>query len=160
MSSRVWTPILNKEYRSDIGLIMRFVVWAAKPKRFFGWAYQAFAKFGMKIESPQPAMRQLWSDRGTTAAVALSVENGDAPVKNWAGVGYRDFPLTTRSSRIGDDAVTRHEKKKYGCASCPLSCGGICGYERGPYPMAESHKPEYETLCAFGTLLLVGKRVR
>ena len=29
-----------------------------------------------KVEAPQQAMRQLWSDRGTTAAVALSVEKG------------------------------------------------------------------------------------
>ena len=38
---------------------------------------------GMKLQSPTAAMRQLWSQRGTTAAVALSVENGDAPIKNW-----------------------------------------------------------------------------
>ena len=38
-------------------------------------------------------MRQLWADRGTTAAVAMSVENGDAPIKNWKGVGARDFPI-------------------------------------------------------------------
>lgn len=92
---------------------------------------------------------------GTSGITAMSAETGDSPVQNWKGVGFRDFPLVTRSSRIGDDAVIRYEVKKYRCHSCPLACGGICSVREGPYPIEETHKPEYETLCAFGTLLLL-----
>ncbi|MFH2008899.1 MAG: aldehyde ferredoxin oxidoreductase family protein [bacterium] len=92
---------------------------------------------------------------GTSGIAAMSAETGDSPVQNWKGVGYRDFPLTARSSKIGDDAVTRYEVKKYRCYSCPLACGGTCSVKAGAYPLEETHKPEYETLCAFGTMLLV-----
>ncbi len=114
----------------------------------------------LKYFKTQPAMAgelfkftlRVW---GTPGIAAMSAENGDSPVKNWKGVGFRDFPLTTRSKNIGDDAVTAHQTKKYACHSCPLSCGGKCSVKSGRYPLAETHKPEYESLCALGTLVLV-----
>ncbi|MDY0004417.1 MAG: aldehyde ferredoxin oxidoreductase family protein [Polyangia bacterium] len=92
---------------------------------------------------------------GTSGITAMAAETGDSPVQNWKGVGFRDFPLVTRSSRVGDDAVTRYEVKKYRCHSCPLACGGICSVKEGQFPIEETHKPEYETLGAFGALILV-----
>ena len=35
-----------------------------------------------------------------------------------------------------------------------MSCGGIVQVKTGRYPIEEMHKPEYETSCALGTLLL------
>lgn len=103
----------------------------------------------------QPALlwRKMLKNFGTPSLTALSAEGGDSPVRNWGGVGYRDFPLA-RSQKIGAEAVLRFEKKKYGCYSCPLRCGGVVSVKQGPHPINEMHKPEYETLCAFGTLLL------
>ncbi len=92
---------------------------------------------------------------GTSGFTAMSAETGDSPVKNFKGVGYLDFPVSRKSSRIADDSVTRYETKKYHCYSCPLGCGGICKMDDARYPLPETHKPEYETLCAFGTLLLI-----
>ncbi|MGB7606638.1 MAG: aldehyde ferredoxin oxidoreductase family protein [Lutisporaceae bacterium] len=90
---------------------------------------------------------------GTAGTVALSANNGDSPVKNWKGVGCIDFPgRLTRE--ISNDSVTQYETEKYGCFSCPLSCGGIVNVKEGPYPITESHRPEYETICGFGTMLL------
>ncbi len=114
----------------------------------------------LKYFKTQPAMAgelfkftlRVW---GTPGIAAMSAENGDSPIQNWKGVGFRDFPLTTRSKFIGDDAVTAHETKKYACHSCPLSCGGKCSVKSGPYPLEETHKPEYESLCALGSLVLV-----
>ena len=108
-----------------------------------------------RIYPRQPAdlWRLLLSKFGTTALTAMSAESGDSPIKNWSGVGTRDFPLS-RSQKIGAEAVRRYETKKYGCFSCPLHCGGFMKIEEGPYPIPEMHKIEYETLCAFGSLLL------
>jgi aldehyde:ferredoxin oxidoreductase len=90
---------------------------------------------------------------GTAGTVAYSANNGDSPVKNWKGVGYVDFPgRLTRE--ISNDSVTKYETEKYGCYSCPLSCGGKVAVKEGLYPIPESHKPEYETICGFGTMLL------
>ena len=97
---KVVTKRINDEYKSSIGFFMRFFVWMAKPKRWLGWMYRLFPRRHMKIQAPVAAMRQLWSDRGTTGAVSLSIENGDAPVKNWKGVGSRDFPLRSQGHKL------------------------------------------------------------
>ncbi len=86
---------------------------------------------------------------GTAAGTAALVELGDTPVRNWAGIGYRDFPLH-RAARLSDEAVIRPKIRGYGCSFCPVACGGIVRLPDGD----TDHKPEYETLSAFGPLLL------
>jgi len=88
---------------------------------------------------------------GTAGITADSAMSGDSPVKNWAGAGPVDFP---NASQISDDAVIAYEYKKFGCWRCPIRCGGHVKVESGPYAVADGHKPEYETLCMFGTLTL------
>ena len=95
---------------------------------------------------------KLYRDFGTCGLTVGSAYGGDSPVKNWGGVGVRDFP---NASLIGDKAVIDQQAKKYGCYRCPLSCGGHMKAGTGEYQYKEGmHKPEYETLCAFGTLCL------
>jgi aldehyde:ferredoxin oxidoreductase len=101
---------------------------------------------------PSDLWRLLLARFGTPALTAMSAESGDSPIKNWAG-SVVDFPLS-RSQKLGAEAVIAHEIEKYGCFSCPLRCGGIVKYDRGARPIERMHKPEYETLCAFGALLL------
>ncbi|MCP4689561.1 MAG: aldehyde ferredoxin oxidoreductase, partial [Desulfobacterales bacterium] len=52
------------------------------------------------------------------------------------------------------ESVIRYQKRRYACQSCPLACGGMIDIKKGRYSGAEGHKPEYETLGAFGGLLL------
>jgi aldehyde:ferredoxin oxidoreductase len=86
---------------------------------------------------------------GTAAGTAVLVELGDTPVRNWAGIGPRDFPLE-RSARLSDDTVIQHNLRPYACHSCPVACGAIVRQPDG----GTSHKPEYETLAALGPLLM------
>ncbi len=103
----------------------------------------------MKLPSGTPeAIVHVYRNYGTCAATALSAEIGDAPIQNWRGVGTRDFPLV-RSLRLSDDAVIQYQVKRYHCRHCPVGCGGIVKRHG-----EESHKVEYETLGAFGTMLL------
>jgi aldehyde:ferredoxin oxidoreductase len=102
---------------------------------------------------PAELWRLLLNKYGTPSLTAMSAESGDSPIKNWSGIGYKDFPLK-RSQQIGAEAVIQFEEKKYGCYSCPLRCGGLMKIDEGPYTIEEMHKPEYETICAFGSLLL------
>jgi len=90
---------------------------------------------------------------GTPAFVNYFAECGESPVKNWKGAGVTDFP-GQKAAKISDDAVTKYEVEKYGCYHCPIRCGGLMTVKDGPYPLKEAHKPEYETLCSFGTILL------
>jgi aldehyde:ferredoxin oxidoreductase len=86
---------------------------------------------------------------GTSGITAASCASGDTPIKNWGGVPD-DFPT---AGKISDDAVQAIQKKKWGCWQCPISCGGLTAVEEGPYA-SDTHKPEYETLGAFGTMCL------
>ncbi|MCG2739869.1 MAG: aldehyde ferredoxin oxidoreductase family protein [Syntrophaceae bacterium] len=87
---------------------------------------------------------------GTSAGTAMLVELGDTPVRNWSGIGFRDFPLEL-SEGLSDRAVVRPMIKSYACHSCPVACGGIVNQPGG----GTSHKAEYETLAAFGPLTMV-----
>lgn len=140
------------EYKRDVGFLMRIMVWLAKPKRWLGFMYQMFAKLGIKIEAPTPAMRQLWSDRGTTGAVALSIENGDAPIKNWKGVGSTDFPLSSQGYKLDGAQVDKMITRKLSCGDCPAPCKGIVAVKsRG---LRDVRRPDYETIVGFGAAIL------
>jgi aldehyde:ferredoxin oxidoreductase len=85
---------------------------------------------------------------GTPGYVTAGVMNGDSPVRNWGGVGYRDFP---NYEAVGYDAGLKYQTRRYGCWQCPIACGYFMSVKTGPYTVAEGHRPEYETTCAFGT---------
>ncbi|MDP8256863.1 MAG: aldehyde ferredoxin oxidoreductase family protein [Candidatus Alcyoniella australis] len=101
------------------------------------------------------AWKQILKRYGTMGTTAMSSQNGDSPVKNWKGVGYRDFPLSSKAHKISDESLLKYQEKRYGCSFCPIHCGGEHKIEHGPYPLEWTHKPEYETLCMFGTSLLI-----
>jgi aldehyde:ferredoxin oxidoreductase len=89
-------------------------------------------------------------DYGTCGGMNASVQSGDCPIKNWGG-SPEDFP---NADKISDESVKAVEQRKYGCWRCPISCGGHMKVESGPYA-GEGHKPEYETLGAFGAMMLL-----
>jgi aldehyde:ferredoxin oxidoreductase len=90
---------------------------------------------------------------GTTGITATSAVTGDSPVKNWGGVGTVDFPA---AAQLGGDKFNAKMDKTYACWHCPLSCGAESKESdnpKFPYPKG-THRAEYETACAFGTLAL------
>jgi aldehyde:ferredoxin oxidoreductase len=102
---------------------------------------------------PAEAIVHVYREYGTCSGTAFSTQIGDAPVRNWRGVAARDFPLK-RSARISDDAVIQYQVRRYHCRACPVGCGGIVRLRGDRYSVEGGHKPEYETLAAFGPLLL------
>lgn len=84
---------------------------------------------------------------GTAGMNRLSVEWGDAPLKNWKG-SERDYPAR-RSRAIDPARVLERQERAYHCYSCPTGCGGLCRVAG-----RETHKPEYETVLALSGLLL------
>jgi len=99
-----------------------------------------------------PGMAQALMKHGTCGFTQTLVASGATPIKNWQLAGEQAFP-TARQVTDGD-AVIRFQSRKYGCASCPIACGGICEVSDGKYPVGVVHKPEYETIGAFGPLCL------
>lgn len=90
---------------------------------------------------------------GTISLNQFSVEQGDSPIKNWKGTA-KDYPASV-STHIAPDRIKEQEREKYHCYSCPLGCGGICRFKaKGTGSEKEMHKPEYESIMAFGGMLL------
>ncbi len=86
---------------------------------------------------------------GTASGTAPLVMLGDTPVRNWTGIGSRDFPLSSAAA-LSDDAVIRHNVRPYACQACPVACGAIAQLPDGE----TGHKAEYEALASFGPLLV------
>ncbi len=86
---------------------------------------------------------------GTASGTALLVALGDTPIRNWSGNSLQDFALT-QAANLSDEAVIRSKIKPYACHSCPLACGATIRLPRG----GTGHRPEYETLAAFGPTVM------
>ena len=115
-------------------------------------ALRGLAKDFARALRDLPGMAQVLMKQGTCGFTAALVAGGATPVKNWQASGEPAFP---GAKRVTDaEAFVRYQTRKYGCASCPISCGGICDVSTGKYPVGEVHKPEYETIGAFGPLCL------
>jgi aldehyde:ferredoxin oxidoreductase len=143
---------ITADYKQDLSWKTRLMVWFAKAKSWMGPMYRLMSRLGIKVDAPVQAMRQLWSDRGTTGAVALSIENGDGPVKNWKGVGSRDFPLASKGIKLDGDQVYKYVTKRLSCGDCPAPCKGIVAVKsRG---LSDVRRPDYETIAGFGAALL------
>jgi aldehyde:ferredoxin oxidoreductase len=85
---------------------------------------------------------------GTSFVAAGSAHSGDSPVKNWGGVGFRDFPDI---EPFAVENITSRRIKKYACYRCPIGCGAHMEAGTGEYEYEEGcHRPEYETLAMFG----------
>ena len=92
---------------------------------------------------------------GTTGITAGSAMSGDSPVKNWGGVGIIDFPDAKKID--GGSTINPRMEKSYGCFRCPIACGAESKEPidpKYPYPH-HTHRPEYETMGAFGTMNLM-----
>jgi aldehyde:ferredoxin oxidoreductase len=95
---------------------------------------------------------------GTTGISAMSALSGDSPVKNWGGVGQVDFIAV---EGLKGEVVNEKMEKHYACWHCPIACGAESkapdeaaiakGYN---YPR-HTHRPEYETMGAFGMMNLM-----
>ncbi len=95
---------------------------------------------------------ELLMKQGTCGLTGGLVASGATPVKNWRYTGKQSFP---NLEKIADaDAILSYQSRKYGCANCPIACGGIFNVTSGKYPVGETHKPEYETIGAFGTVCM------
>ncbi len=108
---------------------------------------------GMKVVFPvdgllSSAILHKW---GTIYNNTAGVVNGDSPLSNWAG-SVSGFGRA-KYRKLNPDLILRRETKKYNCYSCVIGCGGICDTTGLRTVSKHTHKPEYETVCAFGGLV-------
>ncbi len=126
---RFQPPFLPGILTAPLGALMRIMPWAVTQD---GLLYKMLLR--------------KW---GTVSMNQMSVEMGDAPIKNWNG-SSADWGFF-KSSTSNPDRIREKETMKYHCYSCPLGCGGICK-TTGKY--TETHKPEYETVLSLGGFVM------
>jgi len=108
-------------------------------------------RLNIPLKAPETMISQIFRMFGTSVSNTISAEIGDSPVKNWGGVGQYDFP-PSKSMGISSVKINSYKIREYGCYTCPVQCGGILSVPE--IGLEETHLPEYETCCVFGTLLL------
>ena len=121
--------------------------------KFMNYLSIIIAKTGVSVPATPSLVREIYKKYGTSGLTVYSAMTGDMPIKNWSGVGCTDYSIE-KAEKNSDKNVLKYQKRKYACQSCPLGCGGIIDVKKGRFKGKSSHKPEYETLGAFGGLLL------
>ena len=104
-------------------------------------------------ENPGPGALLLRST-GTAGVTVPHLVMHAAPMKNFGGNNVDDFP-ESKWNNLSYEAMEKYIKRKYACGSCPVACGGLLDVGSGPYAVKNAHKPEYETVAAFGPDCLV-----
>ena len=99
-----------------------------------------------------PGFIQVLREQGTCGLTGGLVAGGATPIKNWLASGEEAFPGGEQVS--APEGILKYQTRKYACANCPIACGGIVNITEGRYPVGETHKPEYETVGAFGPMCM------
>ncbi|MBN2321807.1 MAG: aldehyde ferredoxin oxidoreductase family protein [Acidobacteria bacterium] len=94
-------------------------------------------------------MIMVLSNTGTPGAMGPHMATHDVPIRNWGGNNVEDFPKELWE-KVGYEALEKYIVEKYACEDCKIACGGWLEVPGGKYPLKKTHKPEYETLAAFG----------
>ncbi|MHC1591098.1 MAG: aldehyde ferredoxin oxidoreductase family protein [Candidatus Helarchaeales archaeon] len=88
---------------------------------------------------------------GTPFFYKILTSVGDAPLKNYLGIPQVDFK-SKRAKKLDGKTLRKYYSGSIGCYSCPVRCGALITIpELG---LENVTRPEYETLAAFGGLLL------
>ncbi|MEJ2220739.1 MAG: aldehyde ferredoxin oxidoreductase family protein [Desulfobacterales bacterium] len=135
------------DFKKDIRLMDKISI------RFLDVVSKIISKTGIRFPAEPATLREILSRWGTCGLTVYSALVGDMPIRNWDGAGYVDYTYEM-ADRVSGENVIRQQKRKYACQGCPLGCGGIIDITSGRYRGSTGHKPEYETLAAFGGLIM------
>ncbi|MFX0063854.1 MAG: aldehyde ferredoxin oxidoreductase family protein [Candidatus Hermodarchaeota archaeon] len=146
---------LSREYRNFLKIKPSWI--ARQPSKLMKMSLPLLRKVKFQVRAsagtPNLTLATL-KQYGSCVSTSLLTQMGDAPVKNWSGIGFIDFP-TNKSGKLSDDNIIKYNTKNYGCSHCYISCGAKASVKEGKWKDLESYKPEYETLAAFGSLCLI-----
>ncbi|MDA1239520.1 MAG: aldehyde ferredoxin oxidoreductase family protein [Chloroflexi bacterium] len=145
--------------RSGVGAVMgskRLKAVVVKPtKKIMAQNKDVLLTVKSSLEGFNANSKKFFTTFGTTGITANSAINGDAPVLNWGGVGVVDFVDERSMAGMNGPAVNESMEKKYACWHCPVACGAesVDGSDRGEFAFPKhTHRPEYETMGAFGVM--------
>jgi aldehyde:ferredoxin oxidoreductase len=88
---------------------------------------------------------------GTSGGVLTAERFGGLPLKNWQEGSWPDGAEAITGQTMHDRIWVRNTS----CYACPIGCGKAIEITEGPYAGVRGEGPEYETLCGFGSNLLI-----
>ena len=98
---------------------------------------------------------QFFKDHGSGEAVEACILGNDASTRNWSAVGA-DYYTPDEAAKLGAPwADEKYKGKSKACAACPFGCGALYKVEDGAYPIGDTTRPQYETVAAFSSNILV-----
>lgn len=89
---------------------------------------------------------------GTGGTFEESVATGDAGVKNWTATNL----MYTRedAAKQSSHGLKKYRKRKFHCSRCHVGCSYYMEMDTKSWGRLETTRPEYETMGAFGSLML------
>jgi len=109
----------------------------------------------MKADAKEYHASNPMSEYGTTMVYAHFVGMNDTAIKNWRGVVNEGEYSVEQAIGLSSDVYLPFRKKKYACAQCAIACGADLEVKDSDGNDFETHRPEYETIGAFGSNCLV-----
>ncbi len=106
-----------------------------------------------EVKNSPSFLYQVLSHSGTPGAMFAHLATQGSPIKNWGGNNIEDFP-EPKWHNLAYEVMEKFVSKKYACLGCPIACGAIMNISDGRYALKNGHKPEYETVAAFGPMCL------
>lgn len=96
-------------------------------------------------------MTQIWRATGTSGAAEYLQMLGDMPQKYWTSSEFEGVSEISGAA-MAETILTR----PVACQGCVIACGREVQVKAGPYATPGKIKgPEYETICAFGSQLMI-----
>ena len=145
--------------RSGVGAVMgskKLKAVVVKPtKKIMAQNKEVILTVKDSLQGFNQGAKQFFTTFGTTGITANSAINGDAPVLNWGGVGVVNLVENMDMAGMNGPVVNESMEKKYACWHCPVACGAesVDGSDRGEFAFPKhTHRPEYETMGAFGVM--------
>lgn len=91
---------------------------------------------------------------GTAWGLGVAMGMNDVPVKNWS---LESKAWIEQSEMISGQSMEKagYMTRRETCFRCPIACRRIVRIDDGPWPVAESAGPEYETQGALGAMLMM-----
>ena len=93
---------------------------------------------------------QFMHEYGTNGSMAVSAAVGELPIKNWTQGEAPDIIPKIDASALTSTFLTR----RHACHGCLIATKRVVKVDPGPFQMTEGPGPEFETVGAFGSLLL------
>ena len=93
---------------------------------------------------------------GTSAEYDSCVMMADAPIKNWSGAPEVDISEEQAVALAGRVTDPKYRVKSIGCSNCYIKCGAQYKLDHEKYKNDHATRPEYESLGAFGSMMLNG----